>query len=139
MAPPDASEAHRLRQRMAALVVVWMLAATTLGFLLSRAEVDDHADRDTLQAVQTGVDPNRAAWFELAQLPGIGESLARRIVAFREERLRAGDPNHPVFEKPGDLSRVRGIGERTVHRIAPYLRIDGVEPRRFVDSSSLGG
>ena len=65
-----------------------------------------------------GIDPNAAQWFELAQLPGIGESLGRKIVAYRESRRAAG----PVFESAKDLLPVPGIGPRMVTRLGPFLR-----------------
>jgi len=47
-------------------------------------------------------------------LPGIGETMARRIV---DERLARG-----AFADRRDLERrVRGIGPRTLERIRPYL------------------
>lgn len=72
--------------------------------------------------VLAGIDPNEADWWELAQLPGVGPSLARRIVAFREERrpLSAGAP---VFETPADLIAVKGIGAKTMARVCPFLRV----------------
>lgn len=59
------------------------------------------------------VDVNQADWPELAQLPGIGETLAKRIVASRE----AQGP----FLDHSDLQRVRGIGPRTVESLHDYL------------------
>lgn len=59
------------------------------------------------------VDVNQASWPELAQLPGIGETLVRRIVEMRE----AEGP----FLDESDLLRVRGIGPRTLERIRPHL------------------
>jgi competence protein ComEA len=59
------------------------------------------------------VDVNSAQWPELAQLPDIGEVLARRIVESREQ---AGP-----FIDHSDLRRVRGIGPLTLERIQPYL------------------
>lgn len=59
------------------------------------------------------VDVNSAPWPELSQLPGVGKTLARRIVASRE----AEGP----FVDHDDLSRVRGIGPRTLERLKPYL------------------
>jgi competence ComEA-like helix-hairpin-helix protein len=47
------------------------------------------------------IDPNTATAAELDRLPGVGPSLAARIV---EERERA------PFRTVGDLTRVRGIG-----------------------------
>jgi len=59
------------------------------------------------------VDINAAEWPELAELPQIGEILARRIVESRAEVGPYGDHD--------DLLRVRGIGPRTLERLRPYL------------------
>ncbi|MEX1041544.1 MAG: helix-hairpin-helix domain-containing protein [Pirellulaceae bacterium] len=59
------------------------------------------------------VDINVASWDELAQLPGIGEVLAGRIV---ESRQQDGP-----FRDNTDLERVRGIGPRTMQRLQPFL------------------
>lgn len=59
------------------------------------------------------VDLNQATWPELAQLPEVGEVLARRIVARRREQ---GE-----YRSRDDLLDVSGIGPRTLARIAPYL------------------
>ncbi|HEY8552527.1 MAG TPA: ComEA family DNA-binding protein, partial [Thermaerobacter sp.] len=59
------------------------------------------------------VDVNRATAAELEALPGIGPALAQRIVADREV-------NGP-FRRPQDLSRVSGIGEKTVAQLLPYI------------------
>jgi competence protein ComEA len=59
------------------------------------------------------VDINQADWPELAVLPEIGPTLARRIVDSRET---AGP-----FVDHEDLRRVRGIGPLTLDRMRPYL------------------
>jgi competence protein ComEA len=59
------------------------------------------------------VDVNEADWPELAQLPDIGETLARRIV---ESRKKDGP-----FKSHDEIRRVKGIGPRTLERIQPYL------------------
>jgi competence protein ComEA len=59
------------------------------------------------------VDINSAEWPELAELPDIGETLARRIV---ESRAAAGR-----FADHDDLLRVRGIGPLTLEKLRPYL------------------
>ena len=70
-------------------------------------------DRATpLQAVFL-VDINKADPAELAQLPGIGKELARRIIVSRE---REG-----LFLDEPDLLRVNGMGARTLERIHPFL------------------
>jgi competence protein ComEA len=60
------------------------------------------------------LDINQATWVEWAQLDGIGETLARRIV---QDRLDRGP-----FAGIEDVSRVRGIGRKTMDRIRPHLR-----------------
>jgi len=62
------------------------------------------------------IDPNRASRAELALLPGIGQTLAARIVAFRELRPQ------PAFRAPADLAMIAGIGAVLVERAAPYLQ-----------------
>ena len=71
-------------------------------------------DRAEPLSAEFEVDLNEAEWPELAQLPDIGETLARRIV---ESRNRDGP-----FLDHEDLQRVRGIGPRTLDRVRPYLR-----------------
>lgn len=60
------------------------------------------------------VDLNAAGEAELAQLPGVGPALARRIVDRRET---AGP-----FLADTDLLDVPGVGPVTFERIRPHLR-----------------
>jgi competence ComEA-like helix-hairpin-helix protein len=59
------------------------------------------------------IDPNAAGRAEWDRLPGVGPVTAIAIVQRRES---AGP-----FRGPGDLLAVRGIGPRTLERLAPYL------------------
>jgi competence protein ComEA len=59
------------------------------------------------------LDPNTCPTDSLVLLPGIGPALAERIATARREGLH--------FACARDLQEVRGIGPRTVERIAPYL------------------
>ena len=45
-------------------------------------------------------------------LPGIGETIANRIIEAREDA---------PFEEPEDLMRVPGIGEKTLEMMSRYL------------------
>jgi competence protein ComEA len=71
-----------------------------------------------------GIDVDRATAAELERLPGIGPSLAARIVADRER--------NGFFRDGEALLRVPGIGPRTLDRIRPYLAV----PRAPADSGS---
>ncbi|HUU08915.1 MAG TPA: helix-hairpin-helix domain-containing protein [Phycisphaerae bacterium] len=75
------------------------------------------------------IDVNSADWVLLALMPGLGESLAKRIVAEREQRGGR-------FAAVDDLKAVRGIGDKTLARLRPFLfvatdRPAGAEPVRM--------
>jgi len=63
------------------------------------------------------VNVNTATAEQLALLPGIGPALAGRIVAHRAE-------NGP-FQTIDELVAVRGIGERSLERLRPYVTLEG--------------
>ena len=68
------------------------------------------------------LDINRADWPEWSVLPGIGETLAKRIVGSRRDQ--------GPFRSHDDLLRVPGIGPRTLARIRPFLSgVDDPDPR----------
>jgi len=53
---------------------------------------------------------------ELTRLPGIGEKKAGAIVEHRR--------THPL-KRLEDLTKVKGIGRKTVARLRPYLTLNG--------------
>lgn len=66
------------------------------------------------------LDVNRASAAELAELPGIGDVLAQRIVDDREQ-------NGP-FTCTDDLTRVPGIGARTLEAVRDRIGVDADDP-----------
>jgi DNA uptake protein ComE-like DNA-binding protein len=112
------------RNHTSALVVTLVLFAAVLAVMLAyprRVGWVLPVDPISIAQVQVGIDPNLAKWFELAQLPRVGEHLSRRIVEFRENATATG-LGPLVFKRPADLARVKGIGEKTVRRITPFVR-----------------
>ncbi len=86
-------------------------------------------ERATPRDARFRVNINDATWPELAQLPGVGETLARRIVKRRE--------HHGRYQQPSDLLDVSGIGPATLQRLEPYLLPMGdphVAQRRELES-----
>jgi competence protein ComEA len=68
-----------------------------------------------LEAVRR-IDINAAGVAELVRLPQIGPRLAWRIV---EERAA-----HGRFESAAELTRVPGIGEKTLDRLKDYVTVE---------------
>ena len=64
---------------------------------------------------EEAIDLNRATAKELTRLPGVGETIAKRIVAFRDE--------HGPFKRVEDLLKVKGIGEKSFEKIRPHVRV----------------
>jgi len=58
---------------------------------------------------------NDASGAELQRIPGIGPSMAQRILAYRRER--------GGFSSIEELMEVRGIGEKTLAKMRPYVKL----------------
>ena len=65
------------------------------------------------------VDLNRALQADIEKLPGIGRTLAERIVSEREAR---------PFKKVDDLRRVPGIGVKRLEQLRPLVEIRPPDP-----------
>jgi len=63
----------------------------------------------------TRVDLNTATLEDLIQLPGIGPSLAERILEYRE--------THGPFHSVEDLLNVKGIGPAKLEQLRPYITV----------------
>lgn len=61
------------------------------------------------------VELNSATKEELMGLPGIGESRAEAIIAYREA--------HGAFTEVDELTEVEGIGEKTLEKLREYVTV----------------
>ena len=64
------------------------------------------------------VNINTASADQLAALPGIGESYAANIIAYREE--------HGPFRTVEELLQVEGIGQARFEAIIDYITVGGL-------------
>ncbi len=89
------------------------IAATGDGLARLHLEWMDVSSR---LALGVPLDPNHASAAELALVPGITQTLAKRIVA---QRNRLGG-----FSRVEDLRAVKGIGPVKLKRLRQYLTVD---------------
>jgi competence ComEA-like helix-hairpin-helix protein len=107
-------------------ITLAVLASVTLGWLLmtTRRHPPSGPPHDIAEQIEGGlgesvllrIDLNVAEPRELALLPGVGPILASRIA---ENRIRLGP-----FTSLDDLSRVHGIGPKTLDRIREICVVD---------------
>ena len=83
---------------------IWIQPNSVTGISIPNGKVN---------LVSEKIDPNVASFEELKKLPGIGDTLAKRIVDKRQEML---------FRNENDLQKVSGIGKKTASKIAPFLK-----------------
>ena len=65
------------------------------------------------------INLNTATSSELQRLPRIGPKMAARIIAYREA--------HGAFRRVQDLVQVRGIGQKTLAQLTPYVIVEAEE------------
>jgi competence protein ComEA len=99
---------------------LWLLAACTLT-LVGRAHADEPdtarpcAALADVEQVYPRVDLNHADEAALLGLPGIGETRARAIVAYRNA--------HGGFRNLSQLLQVKGIGRALLKRLRPLVTL----------------
>ena len=120
--------------RKESLAVFFLITTILIGTGI-KYSIDQHwwlpetevVDTDP-ESVKLKIDLNRAEWYELIILPGIGEKKARAIVGYRKE---AGD-----FKTIEQLCAVNGIGKKTVKRLKDLVFIK--EPEIISPQSRKG-
>jgi len=98
----------------AALVCAAALALAAVSGLI-HAWCPHPSPEPTPADVQLRINPNTDNADRLALLPGIGPTLATRIVEHRAE--------HGPFRSVDDLQRVRGIGPKTVDALSGRISL----------------
>ena len=85
------------------------------GIVRRAGSIGSPGPLSTASAAPALLDLNRASAVDLAGLPGVGPTLARRII---DERQGRGG-----FRRVEELLEVRGIGPATLARIQPLTRV----------------
>lgn len=77
--------------------------------------ISEESEEESSITAMEPININEASTVELTSLPGIGETYAQRIIEYRETN---GD-----FTSVDELVNVRGIGERTLEKIKPFIKL----------------
>ena len=112
---------------MVAALLALGLAVMAGRRLRRTVHVDEERPGEVAAWPDARIDPNTASEAELTLLPGIGPSLAGRIVADRAAR--------GPFERIEDLDRVKWIGPSLIERMRPYLVIEEAPPAETPEST----
>jgi competence protein ComEA len=97
---------------------ILMVVLLILGVGIA-AQAEQRASAQTTPAAKTSasgpLNLNTATVAQLEALPGIGKSVAERILQYRE---KSGG-----FKKVEDLMNVRGIGEKSFLKLKPLITV----------------
>lgn len=113
------------------LSTTFFFCAVIIGLLIYRSlpNNDSHIsayDQISLNDTIPGTQPhfidkklniNAAGFDELVQLPGIGNTLAQRIIDYRE--------SNGAYRTIDDLLKITGIGEAKLSGILDYITVGG--------------
>ena len=122
MTSPPRSEGGRpvlTRNEMRLIYVVALLGLVGLGIVTAKRLDWWPGPEVTVETVGPRCEPldlNAAEWWELATLPGIGQTRARAIVTTR--RARKG------FGSVDELTEVPGIPSQLAEKLKPLLKTD---------------
>ena len=118
------------------MIACTALAVLVLGLVLWQFSDRGHelgakiaVEQEMLERASAKLDPNSASVAELMALPGIGPSLAERIVTYRREYQKEKPAGALAFSKWQDLQNVRGIGPKISAKLRPYLEFEKQEDK----------
>jgi competence protein ComEA len=115
LAELEAASRRKLRGGADGQVVPPVSGSPTRATSPRRANAQSRADTMRSAIPSQPIDVNRANLEELTRLPGIGDVLARRIIAYRD--------SIGGFRTVDQLERVRGIGPAMLRRLETRIRI----------------
>lgn len=101
-----------------AITLTGLFATPTLA-LAAPASVDEDEVTEVapkVEGLDGQVNINTASQAELELLPGIGPSIAGKMISYRKDH---------EFEQLNHVMRIKGIGKKTYAKIKPFLKLEG--------------
>ena len=105
----------RLSREAIAILILAGILVIGISIGVVRHSFRSKIELEAVSQAPMRIPLNKATEEDLCRLPGIGEELAARIVAYRNE--------HGNFSHVDSLLNVEGIGEVKVTEIKPYLEV----------------
>lgn len=97
-------------------IMLWQRHRPPLTIVGTPVTSEQAVQWDAALAHARQVDINTAGAAELERMPGVGPTLAKRIVDYRRA--------HGPFQSPDDLQRVQGIGPKTYETLREYATVE---------------
>ena len=104
-----------MSRALCALLVAGCLCASSTA-----ASAQSKSPSGKAAAPASIVNLNTATVSQLATLPGIGETAAKRIVEYRDK--------NGGFKKVEELMNVKGIGEKSFLKLKPLVTLGDAKP-----------
>ena len=100
------------------LIGIFIGRNTSQGYLSAENAVQAHTQATVNGTVANDgkIDINTATSEQLQLLPGIGETIAQRIIDYRTQ--------HGPFERIEDIMNVDGIGQTKFENMKPYIKVN---------------
>jgi comEA protein len=83
---------------------------------IAPSSVPRRRENKIVEPLSGPISLNSANADELERLPGIGPAMAKRIVDYRDQQGK--------FSAVEELRKVKGIGQKTLQKIRPHIKID---------------
>lgn len=93
-----------------------LIAGAAIGWHIRNTQFQPASTTPTEGSLRVNI--NTATLTELETIPGIGEVLAKQIVA------------HRPYTSIDQLVAIRGIGPSSIEQLRPYVKVDG-EPEKL--------
>lgn len=103
-----------------------VMAVVAVAFLTLGAGQAVAAKASAKKELAGVVNVNTATTQQLSLLPGVGAKAAKRIVDTRAQQ---------PFKRVEDLRRVKGIGEKKLAKMRPYVALTGPTTAKLVKAS----
>ena len=108
---------NQIAEQTSAFVIA-ILGCLTLSAWFLGADVSVISTADV--AIPQTINPNHASLGSLIRLPSVGPVRARAIIDFRQTQQKK-HPGLHAFHEASDLTRIKGIGPKTVQALDPWL------------------